>query len=208
MASAKRPPETPHRAEAPVEPASVRLASPFRPTIATRRLVLRPLVASDAAAVAAAIGDPAVSRNLARVPHPYRRTDAEAYVAFTERAAASRRSLILAITRGGVAIGVVSIDAIPARNRLGYWLAQGHWGRGYGSEAVAATIAYALEVLGVRLVRAGVFVDNPASLRIVRKLGFRVIGRRTGRWLARTEPVDFVATVLPSRGFAKPRAAG
>jgi RimJ/RimL family protein N-acetyltransferase len=204
MASGKAQPETQrtNRAARPLPVPRSFVAPRFQPVIVTRRLVLRAPARRDFDAIVAGIGDLAVARNLARVPHPYGAADAEDFLAFARWHAATQRSLILAITRGDGLIGVASIDGIPTRFRLGYWLARAHWGRGYGREAVAALVAYAFDVIGAPLVRAGVFLDNPASLHLVAKLGFRPVGRRNGLSRARGERVDFLATVLPRRRFA------
>jgi RimJ/RimL family protein N-acetyltransferase len=178
-------------------PAPVALIPPaFGPVIRTRRLVLRPVAPRDIDAIVATIGDLAVSRMLARVPYPYTPENAQSFVRFAQRNAAARKSLISAITLGGRVIGVVSIDAIPQRCRLGYWLGPASSGKGYGTEAVGALVAYAFAVLGVRLIRAGVFVDNPASRHLLAKLGFKGVGFRHGRSLARGAPVQHIATVL------------
>jgi RimJ/RimL family protein N-acetyltransferase len=177
------------------------IAPPFRPTIETQRLVLRPLSDSDADDIVTIIGDVGVARMLARVPHPYGRENADSFIRFAANGAAARRSLISAITLRGRLIGVVSIDDIRGRNRLGYWLGREVWGRGYGTEAVSALVAYAFTVLGLRQIRAGVFVDNRASLRVLIRLGFRPIRRIASRSLARGETVDHIATVLTRARF-------
>jgi RimJ/RimL family protein N-acetyltransferase len=133
-----------------------RVAPAFRPVIDTARLVLRPLRDSYVDDIVAAIGEYDVAKMLARVPHPYTRDHAAAYIGFTRRSAAAQRSLILGVTIGDRLIGAVSLDAIPSRNRLGYWLVRDQWGHGYATEAVAAVIAYAFAALGVRQVRSGV----------------------------------------------------
>jgi RimJ/RimL family protein N-acetyltransferase len=173
----------------------------FRPVIETPQLVLRPLNVSDLDDIVSTIGDYEVSKMLARVPHPYTRDHATAYIAFARRNAIARRGIAFGVTLAGRVIGVVGLDAIPGRNRLGYWFARRHWGRGYATEAVRAVLAYAFGVLGARVVRAGVFVDNPASLHVLAKLGFRRIGLRTSLSLARNERVDHVATVLTRARF-------
>src|SRR3982751_2395640 len=67
---------------APLPDITGRVISPvFRPVIATARLLLRPLRASDVADMVAGAGDLAVSRMLARVPHPYTEDDAAAVIA-------------------------------------------------------------------------------------------------------------------------------
>ena len=56
--------------------------------------------------------------------------------------------------------------------RLGYWIGRPFWGRGYGTEAVALLVDHAFERHAGRHVGAGVFDDNPASRRVLEKLGF------------------------------------
>jgi RimJ/RimL family protein N-acetyltransferase len=175
----------------------------FLPRIATARLLLRPLVAADAPALAAGLGDAAVAHMLARVPHPYEAAHAAAYVAQAAAMAAARRALTLAVVREGALIGVVSLQTIPYRNRLGYWLARGHWGKGYGREAVAAVVDYAFAGLGLRHLRAGVYVDNAASRRLLARLGFRPLGFRVSQSLARGGRHEHIATVLTRKRFTE-----
>src|SRR3546814_5651513 len=62
-------------------------------------------------------------------------------------------------------------------HELGYWLTPAVWGRGYATEAGHAVIAMARHALGYRRLPAWHFVDNPASARVLAKLGFRPTGR-------------------------------
>src|SRR5690606_6266556 len=58
---------------------------------------------------------------------------------------------------------------------MGYWIARAHWGHGYASEAGRAVIDVA-RALGHKRLTAGHYVDNPASARVLRKIGFRETG--------------------------------
>ena len=167
--------------------------------IKTDRLVLRPMVESDLDGVVAAIGDFGVSRMLARVPHPYCRSDGLAYLAMVEENRG--RDLALAITLDGRAIGGIGITGIHSGREFGYWLARAAWGKGFASEAGAAFLAHVFDVLSVDLIRSGVFVDNPASFGVQKKLGFVEIGRRMVHCLARGVLVEHVDTILPRPGF-------
>ena len=51
------------------------------------------------------------------------------------------------------------------------------WGRGYATEAGRAVVAIARHALGLKRLNAGHFIDNPASGRVLTKLGFRATGR-------------------------------
>ena len=66
---------------------------------------------------------------------------------------------------------------------LGYWITRSRWGRGYATEACSAMIDIA-RTLGLPSIEGSHFVDNPASGRVLRKLGFRSTGRTRPRFSA------------------------
>jgi [ribosomal protein S5]-alanine N-acetyltransferase len=55
---------------------------------------------------------------------------------------------------------------------LGYALLSRHWGRGYAIEAASATMKHATD-LGLARVLAITALENPSSIRLLEKLGFR-----------------------------------
>ena len=142
----------------------------------TRRLLLRPGFPEDAPALARAIADEAIVRNLATVPWPYRVRDAEAYLA-------SARDPILPsfliFERTPVAPQLVGSCGLGRRAsgavELGYWIARGHWSCGFATEASLALIDIA-RGLGLTQLEASHFLDNPASARVLEKLGFEPVG--------------------------------
>ena len=76
---------------------------------------------------------------------------------------------------------------------LMYWLGRAYWGQGYATEAVRAFLAECyrrFETLDE--IEADHFTDNPASGRVLTKLGFSRIGTRTGRSAARLEPAPVI----------------
>ena len=143
----------------------------------TDRLLLRPGWAEDAPDLARAIGDEAIVRNLATAPWPYRMGDAEAFLA-TERRPHEASFLVFRRTKGtpqligGVGLGRNPDGAIE----LGYWITRPHWGLGYATEASRAVIGIARSSLRLRHLRAHHFLDNPASGRVLEKLGFQRTG--------------------------------
>jgi RimJ/RimL family protein N-acetyltransferase len=56
---------------------------------------------------------------------------------------------------------------------LGVHLRHAHWGLGYASEAARAVVEHAFEMLGAQALFAGHHPENPASGRILDRLGFR-----------------------------------
>lgn len=165
----------------------------------TERLLLRPGWREDAPALAKAIGDEAVVRNLAMAPWPYGLADAEAFLAH-EPDPMRPSLLIFARTQGtprlvgGIGIG----DSPTGEAEIGYWIARPYWGLGFATEAGEALLAAARSTLRLPPLIAGHFVDNPGSGRVLRKLGFRPTGTVSRRYsVARgreVECIDFVQT--------------
>lgn len=85
--------------------------------------------------------------------------------------------LDLVVLADGVIVGQQSLDArdfaIAREIHTGSWLGQRFHGQGIGTEMRAAVLQLAFEGLGAETMRSGAFVDNPASLRVSRKLGYR-----------------------------------
>lgn len=142
----------------------------------TERLLLRPGFPEDAPALAKAIGDRSVARNLAVVPWPYSIRDAEAFLA-QPRDPVLPSLLIVERTAGAPRIvGSCGLGRRPSGAvELGYWIARQHWGRGFATEAGAALIDIA-RALRLPTVEASHFLDNPASGRVLQKLGFEATG--------------------------------
>ncbi|EQB30595.1 GNAT family N-acetyltransferase [Sphingobium ummariense] len=157
----------------------------------TPRLLLRPGWMEDAPALAAAIGDEAVLRNLSRAPAPYSLADAEAFLALPQE---PRLPRLLAFTRTQGAPRLVGGCGLhrdeEGRAELGYWIARPYWGLGFATEAARAVLSMG-RASGVTDIRAGHFADNPASGNVLRKLGFRFTGRTERRFsLGRNAEVD------------------
>lgn len=142
----------------------------------TERLLLRPGWAEDAPALAAAIGHPMIVRNLATAPWPYRLRDAQAYLAQPRDPLLP--SLLIFERTGGAPrlVGACGLGRRPSGLvEMGYWIARTDWGRGIATEACAALIAIA-RALGLAQLEGSHFIDNPASGRVLEKLGFEPVG--------------------------------
>jgi len=142
----------------------------------TPRLLLRPGFAEDAPALAAALADQAIARNLANVPWPYRMRDAEAFLA-SPRDPVLPSMLIFERGRGAPQlIGSCGLARRPSGAvEMGYWIARTFWSRGFATEACTALIDIARS-LGLASLEGAHFLDNPASARVLEKLGFEPVG--------------------------------
>ena len=150
----------------------------------TERLLLRPGWAEDAPALHAAIADEAIVRNLASAPWPYSLRDAETFLA-AEREPSSTGLLAFRRTLGAPQlVGCAGFGRRPdGEVELGYWIARPSWGFGYATEAGQAIVEIARSLRLPRL-HAGHFIDNPASGRVLCKLGFRPTGAVLPRFSA------------------------
>jgi RimJ/RimL family protein N-acetyltransferase len=76
----------------------------------------------------------------------------------------------------GTLVGEVALHRrISERSmEIGYWIAQGQAGRGYGTSASAALTSVALKLDGVDRVEIHCDAANRASAAIARKLGYRL----------------------------------
>lgn len=142
----------------------------------TARLLLRPGFAEDASALARAIDDSAIVRSLATAPWPYGLAEAEAYLAATHDPGLPR---MLIFERTDGAPRLVGACGLGRRSsgavELGYWIARADWNRGFATEAGRAMVEIAATLKLARL-EAAHFVDNPASGRVLEKLGFTATG--------------------------------
>lgn len=152
-----------------------------RPTLETDRLILRAFNMLDADDVQRLAGDPAVADTTLNIPHPYADGMAEDWIATHQRRFESHQQLTLAITRkpDGVLIGAIGLEISQrfSRGELGYWIGREFWGHGYCTEASRAMLAFAFGRLGLNRVHACHITRNPASGRVLQKLGMSHEGR-------------------------------
>ncbi|SKB52908.1 GNAT family N-acetyltransferase [Sphingopyxis flava] len=172
----------------------------------TDRLLLRPGWHEDAPALARAIGEEAIARNLARAPWPYHEEDARAFLAGWTEGHPSRFLMLQRTASAPRLIGGVGMDRTESGEfELGYWVARPYWGLGYATEAGRHMVDLA-HTLGISRLMASHFADNPASGAVLRKLGFRQTGRRPLRAsLARGEAAP---TIEYARDIAAPGTDG
>ena len=149
----------------------------LEPHIETERLLLRPIREADLDDLVAGVNDLRTSHACLRACRiPMAAPTPKEYLTLARRNADIGRSIYLVMERDGRLIGNIGIGAMPTICEFGYWLGRAHWGQGLATEAGRAVLGYGFDVLGIRLVRSGIFADNLASLRVQMKLGFRRVG--------------------------------
>lgn len=157
----------------------------------TPRLSLRPPESADVPALVALMAEWDVARNLSRVPHPYGEADAHAFLARQEDGRAKGADFVFAMMRKSdrALIGTCGVHLRERGFELGYAVGKPHWGQGLATEAAGELLAFAFRNLRAESIEAGWFHDNPASGRVLEKLGFRHDGASERDCLARGHKV-------------------
>jgi len=142
----------------------------LRPTLRTERLTLQPLALEDEADIEALLTDRRIARMTTSISYP---NPAGATRAFLERVIDPKNADITwAIRQGDICLGVITLRGT---GELGYWLGPNYWGQGIMTEAGKAVVAHAI-ARGETRIHAQHFIDNPASGRVMEKLGLACIG--------------------------------
>jgi [ribosomal protein S5]-alanine N-acetyltransferase len=155
----------------------------------TERLVLRPLITDDAAAVAALAGRREIADTTISIPHPYSEERAVEWIA-THTVRSGGKELVFAITlrKSGSLIGSMGlrdIDTEHSQAEMGFWIGLDWWGQGFATEAGRAVIRFAFEQLNLNRVHAHHMVRNPASGRVLARIGMKregVLRQRVKKW--------------------------
>ena len=148
----------------------------MRDVLTTKRLVLRQIEMRDAVSFAELANDYDIARMTGSFPYPFPRISVDFKV--MNLRAQKRRGLGhgYALTEAGQDKLIGVADLFRAKNdhpwELGYWIGRPYWGLGYMTEACRALISELEQEHGAQDITAGVFTDNPGSMRVLEKLGF------------------------------------
>jgi len=143
------------------------------PTLETARLRLRPNLESDIEELLPLIGTREVAATTLRISHPYTDQDAKAFLVLAQES--GRIWLAISLRSDGRQIGGIglTVDQQHLHAELGYWLGAPYWGKGSATEAAREMLRYGFEDLGLHRIYASHFKHNPASGRVLVKLGMR-----------------------------------
>ncbi|NLK09287.1 MAG: GNAT family N-acetyltransferase [Firmicutes bacterium] len=114
------------------------------------------------------------------VPHPYEDGMAEQWITTHKVAFAEGKIVTLAVTLkpSKILIGSISLGIERGHNvgELGYWIGKPYWNKGYCTEAARALVDFGFEKVGLNRIQARHLVTNPASGRVMQKLGMQCEG--------------------------------
>ncbi len=145
------------------------------PGLDTKRLLLRPFRLADALDVQRLAGDREIADTTLNVPHPYEDGMAEAWISDQQSKIEGGELAVFAITQltTGNLVGAIGLRIDPSMNRanLGYWIGKPYWNTGYCTEAALRIVQFGFEELKLHRVHAEHLGRNPASGRVLRKIG-------------------------------------
>lgn len=159
----------------------------------TTRLALRHLRYSDAEAIEKYASDKDVADMTARIPHPYPKGEALAFLKKSIPNHQQGDGLIHAIILEGhedALIGVIGIENITGcEPEIGYWLGKPFWGRGLMTQALKVVVEKAFVQHSVGTLYARTYQQNKASKNVLLKCGFVETGEGTCNSPARKEKI-------------------
>lgn len=161
--------------------------------LAGDKIQLRPFRAEDAPRVTELLNNWAVASMLARVPFPYKEKDANAWIATHKEGRQSGTNWPFAIeTKKGLVGAIGAHQTEPHTMEFGYWIGEPYWGKGTATDAGRIMVNFTFDILNVTTLTAGHFMDNPASGRVLTKLGFEKLNEATRPCLARDKDVPSI----------------
>jgi [ribosomal protein S5]-alanine N-acetyltransferase len=149
----------------------------------TDQLLLRPFEEADAPVVETLASDAAVAKT-SNIPHPYPVGGARSWIAAGLEAVAQGERFPFALIRRSDAqlVGCMTL-LVAAEHRsaeVAYWIGHPYWGQGYATEAGQAVLTFAFETLQLNRVSGHAMRRNPASTRVMEKLGMAHEGTAPG----------------------------
>lgn len=145
--------------------------------LVTQRLTLRQLELRDAEAIEELAGEKDVADTALNIPHPYPKGAAATFIHARNEDAAKGNSYTFAVTltEGGAFLGVIGMHVNKTHNmgELGYWIGKPYWRSGYCTEAAARVVQFAFDGLGLNRVLATAMTRNPASYKVMEKIGMK-----------------------------------
>ncbi|MBK3497097.1 GNAT family N-acetyltransferase [Viridibacillus sp. YIM B01967] len=149
-------------------------------TITTKRLELRLFQKSDAVAVTKLCNNYNLYKNTLYLPYPYSLEDALSWIEHHLDNFNANKSYEFAITdkENGELYGAIALSNNQKFNNgeIAYWIGEEFWGNGYATEAAQAILQFAFDEKQYHKIFARYFNSNPASGRVIQKLGMKKEG--------------------------------
>ncbi|KAA3660321.1 MAG: N-acetyltransferase [Calditrichaeota bacterium] len=151
-----------------------------RPSLQTERLLLRPFTMQDAPVVQKLANCKQVTATTLQLPYPYELPHAEEWIQTHETLYKDRQQVVFAITLldKGNLVGAIGMrtDKVHENAEIGYWVGVDFWNKGFATEAARAVVEFAFSKMELNRIFAHFMVHNPASGKVMKKLGMQFDG--------------------------------
>lgn len=152
-----------------------------RPTIETERLILRLFTLNDAPEIQRFLSDKDIASTIANISHPIEDGYAEEWVRTRMEKFEKGEAVHFAIThrQESYLIGAIglNIDKEHKRADFGFWIGKSYWNYGYCTESAQALLKYGFDVLRLNRIWGSHMTRNPASGKVMQKIGMKYEGR-------------------------------
>lgn len=153
---------------------------PTIPTLELERLRLRPFRMSDAPTVQTLAGAYEIAETTVNIPHPYPDGVAEEWIATHQETFEEGQGVAFAIERQSDhnLVGAIGLTVNKKHHlaELGYWVGKPYWNQGYATEAAREVIRFGFEDMNLNRIQARYMNKNPASGRVMQKIGMQYEG--------------------------------
>lgn len=151
-----------------------------QPSLKTERLILRPFEISDAPRVQLLAGEKEIADTTLNIPHPYEDGMAEQWIGTHKEGfeKGEQATFAIILKESNQLIGAIGLVFNRRFNRaeLGYWIAKDFWNQGYGTSAAKRVLEYGFMERKLNKIFASHLRRNPASGRIMKKIGMKKEG--------------------------------
>jgi len=175
----------------------------------TARLELRPLLPNDAGEIEQLLNDRELASNTESIDFPYPPGDAAGWIDRNHDRWKVGEAYVLAICQKETErlIGTVELVANKQHHRaeLSYWIGRNFWNQGFATEAAGGIVTFGFTELGFARITSQHFARNPASGRVLEKIGMRFEGTRKGHIRKWNQFEDVNIYGMLARDFLKKR---
>ncbi len=163
---------------------------PQQPLLQTQRLQMRAFTPSDAFALVGIANDRAIADTTISVPHPYTLDYAQTWITQCnqewEEGQSAPFALELKDEKKVIGMNALRhIDREHAQAELACWVSKNWWGQGFATEAGEAMIRFGFETLNLNRIYAFYMARNPASGKVLTRIGLKqegILRQRVRKW--------------------------
>ncbi|MGI9516621.1 MAG: GNAT family N-acetyltransferase, partial [Pirellulaceae bacterium] len=171
------------------------------------RLLLRPFTQADAPVVQELLQCREIAAHTRSIEHPYPEGGAEKWISQHEEFWNEGKASVFAICEKpniDVPVGAIGLElnSSDENAELGYWVGQPYWGRGFCTEAAEVVVRFGFDHFGLHKIHAHHMTRNPASGRVLKKIGMHLEGQLRGhikKW-GKFEDVAFYGLLASEAG--------